>query len=190
MWLHCASSQADRLHTLPWMCALDMVSSRNTCRSRGHAIVACTSLAPLSPQAGTTCLTARCRRTASCPQGCLIQTAHHTHPLLLHPANRHDLFDCLLKELPLNNYTSPVATWLDAFPPQQLKLVQASRPGCRFRLGCRSAALGVCRRLRTPTTAAQAQHRGVATGFTSHTLRLSERTTVNPRCAAYEMEPE
>ena len=43
---------------------------------------------------------------------------------LFQPPCRRDLFDCLEKELPWNNYTAPVAAWLEAFPPGQLKLVQ------------------------------------------------------------------
>ncbi|PRW51019.1 hypothetical protein C2E21_5409 [Chlorella sorokiniana] len=37
---------------------------------------------------------------------------------------KHDLFDCLARELPWNNYTAPIAAWLEAFPADQLKLVQ------------------------------------------------------------------
>jgi hypothetical protein len=38
---------------------------------------------------------------------------------------RHDsLFKCLELELPWNNYSMPIQSWLDAFPKEQLLLLQ------------------------------------------------------------------
>lgn len=35
-----------------------------------------------------------------------------------------DLFSCLEVELPWHNYTTPINAWLEAFPPEQVMLVQ------------------------------------------------------------------
>lgn len=44
-------------------------------------------------------------------------------PRALPPA-RHDLFECLELELPWNNYTTPFMAWLEAYPPEQIMLLQ------------------------------------------------------------------
>ncbi|KAL4430048.1 hypothetical protein ABPG77_004418 [Micractinium sp. CCAP 211/92] len=37
---------------------------------------------------------------------------------------KHDLFECLELELPWNNYTAPFMAWLEAYPPEQIMLLQ------------------------------------------------------------------
>ena len=67
-----------------------------------------------------------CHAAASCCQRLLQCNCHIPllPPVFSALPCRHDLYECLRRELPGSNYTSPIQAWLAAFPPQQLKLVQ------------------------------------------------------------------
>lgn len=40
---------------------------------------------------------------------------------------RRDVFSCLQRDLPALNYTTPLLAWLEAFPREQIMLLQVGR---------------------------------------------------------------
>lgn len=55
----------------------------------------------------------------------------HTPPHPALPVNRRrDIFSCLQRGLPALNYTTPLTAWLEAFPREQIMLLQVGQRRC------------------------------------------------------------
>lgn len=64
-------------------------------------------------------------RTAACHSAALICPSDHLASFPPSLARRGKLFGCLQKQLAAPSYSAALAPWLDAFPHEQLLLVQA-----------------------------------------------------------------